>query len=105
MTRVVHTPPSYYPPTPIPPLSLPSPLDLAVHHSRHRAAVERPSVEGRVSTPRCRLIHVVGPLDVRAEHRDVARRAWRQRAASQPQHRVDRKSTRLNSSHLGISYA
>src|SRR5262245_63959834 len=51
--------------------------------------------------PRARFDHLG---KVVSEHFFTPSRVWRHRSAARRQ-RTDRKSTRLNSSHLGISYA
>src|SRR5437899_5633734 len=54
-------------------------------------------------------LHDALPISALGEARAGARAAGGRRepprSGRQPRHRADRKSTRLNSSHLGISYA
>ena len=64
----------------------PPPDDLARHDCCHRAAPEAASIERGIAALRERLIDVVCPLDVRTEDGDIARSAWRERPAIEPQH-------------------
>src|SRR5262245_65299337 len=57
---------------------------------------------------RALLLHGALDIEEAAAEEEVRRRAMRDRRAGSVHHLhlvVDRKSTRLNSSHLGISYA
>src|SRR6478672_6551706 len=72
----------------------PTALELALPHyravddGRDGTAAKRAAVEGRIATARRRLVHVVRPLQIGAENRDVAWRAGCERAAAETNHRI-----------------
>src|ERR1017187_6044317 len=67
-------------------ISASPPHHLSAYHRRHRAAAEGLSVKRRIPAARMGLVHVVGPVQFRAENRHVSERAGRQGAAAQAHH-------------------
>src|SRR5207253_9769967 len=91
------------------PLSLHDALPISVlaHHAaaaRRQGAVRRPALRRNGSLGTGSLRRSAHPAGT--AHREVGRRLWpRQDLRGHRQGRTDRKSTRLNSSHVAISYA
>src|SRR5262245_22320813 len=79
--------------------------EISESHCRRELACLRSSCPPARAAKPCRSVQRLAPRPRHLRHPRCAAPGTRRRAPARHCHARDRKSTRLNSSHLGISYA